>query len=120
MAQGNPLSGSRVFPGFRQNNWSKREWDEIRKAAGAMEHRFYDLRHCYASYLLTAGRDESYLTRQLGHAPEVFRKHYGRYIPATDSYVEAMPLAPGEVPADLLARLDRWDEYWRRAAAAGN
>ena len=106
-----------MFPGFRQGNWSRREWHEIRKAAGAHGHRFYDLRHSYASYLLTAGRDESYLIRQLGHSPEVFRKHYGHYMPVTDAYVEPMPLTEGEVPADLLARLNRWDQHWQQPAA---
>jgi hypothetical protein len=27
-----------------------------------------------------------------------------------------MRLAEGEVPADLLARLDQWDEHWQQPA----
>ena len=71
---------------------------------------------------MTAGFDESYLTRQLGHTPEVFRKHYAKFMPVTDAYTERMTLAEGELPADTLARLDRWDEHWgaiNQAASRG-
>jgi integrase len=118
MASGNPADAARVFPGFRQNNWSRREWADIRNAAQIEGHRFYDLRHCYASYLMTAGFAESYLTRQLGHTPEVFRKHYACFMPPSDAYVEPMPLGKGEVPADTLVRLDRWEAHWGAAEEA--
>ena len=94
MAQGNAGIATRVFPGFRQNNGCRREWAEIREAAKGKGHRFYDLRHCYASDLVTAGFDEPYPTRQLGHRPEVFRKHYARFMPPTDAYAERLRSAP--------------------------
>ena len=45
-----------------------------------------------------------YVSRQLGHADVgVTVRHYARYV--SDEYREPPRLAPGEIPADLLARV---------------
>ena len=47
----------------------------------------------------------AYVSRQLGHADiQVTTRHYARWC-GGDEYREPMRLLPGEVPADLLARL---------------
>ena len=49
-----------------------------------------------------------YVSRQLGHSSVVVtEKHYAQWIPEDDFYVEPVRLKPGEVPADLLARLEK-------------
>jgi hypothetical protein len=46
-----------------------------------------------------------YVSRQLGHADvTTTARHYAKWIDA-EEYRAPMPLEPGEVPADLLARL---------------
>jgi len=58
-----------------------------------------DLRDTFASQLLTAGV-------QLGHADvAVTAHHYARWIGGVE-YREPLRLAPGELPADFLARLE--------------
>ncbi len=47
-----------------------------------------------------------YLSAQLGHADVgITARHYARWC-GTDTYRVPMPLYPGEVPADLMARLE--------------
>ena len=64
-----------------------------------------DLRDTFASQLLTAGVQLGYVSRQLGHADvAVTARHYARWT-GGDDYREPVRLLPGELPADLLARL---------------
>jgi len=47
-----------------------------------------------------------WLVQQLGHADwSVTARHYARWV-GGNHYVEPARLAPGEVPADLLARFE--------------
>ena len=65
--------------------------------------RIHDLRHTYASQLLTAGVQLADIARQLGHASlSTTERCYAHW--TEDGYREPMRLASGEVPADLLAR----------------
>ena len=65
-----------------------------------------DLRDTYACHLLTAGVPLGYIAKQLGHAhPQVTARHYARWIDE-EGYRNPLQVQPGEVPADLLARLD--------------
>ena len=99
----NPPGDARVFP----RNIHRREWQRILDRAGIGHRQFKDLRDTFASQLLTAGVNLAYISDQLGHADEgVTRRHYARWC-AEGEYREPMRLRPGEVPADLLARLDR-------------
>ncbi len=54
--------------------------------------RVYDLRHTYASRLLSAGVPLLYVSKQLGHAkPTTTLKHYAKYIPSENRrYVDAL------------------------------
>jgi integrase len=54
--------------------------------------RVYDLRHTYATRLLSAGVPLLYVSKQLGHAkPTTTLKHYAKYIPSEDRrYVDAL------------------------------
>ena len=65
-----------------------------------------DLRDSYASYLLTCGVQLGYVSRQLGHSNvATTANHYARWA-GDDSYRAPLALEPGDVPADLLARLN--------------
>ena len=73
--------------------------------AGIGHRAMKDLRDTFASQLLTSGVSLGYVSKQLGHADvAVTAKHYARWA-GGDFYREPMVLEPGEVPADLLARL---------------
>jgi len=99
---GQPESGY-VVQGFDAANFSKRFAKRCQKA-GIGSYRPKDLRSSFASHLLSLGIPLSYIQRQLGHLkPQTTSDYYARYIP--EGYVSPPPLEPGEVPADLLARL---------------
>jgi len=86
-------------------NLRHREWRRILKRAGIGHRALKDLGDTYASQLLTAGVNLAYVSKQLGHADvQVTARHYARWA-GGDDYREPMRLLPGEVPADLLARL---------------
>lgn len=103
-AQFEPGPEARVLRGFRGGNFRGREWRRILKRAGLGHWAPKDLRDTFASHLLTRGISPAYVSRQLGHADwSVTARHYARWT-AGDQYVEPERLAPGEVPADLLAR----------------
>ena len=75
-------------------------------AAGIGHRLIKDLRDSYASHLLSSGVVLAFVARQLGHGKTtVTERHYAKYLPDGDVYQEPERLAPGEVPADLLARL---------------
>jgi integrase len=94
-----------VFPGIDPANWRKRDWRRITKRAGLSGVAIKDLRDTYASWLLTCTGQLAYVSRQLGHGDvATTSRHYARWC-GGDDYREPMHLAPGEVPADLLARL---------------
>ena len=60
----------------------------------------------FASQLLTAGVQLGYVSQQIGHADvSVTARHHARWV-GSSSYRAAMRVEPGEVSADLLARLD--------------
>jgi len=72
--------------------------------------RLKDLRDTFASHLLTRGVTIQFVSRQLGHGGvSVTEQHYAKYLGAGGDdfvYLEPGRLAPGEIPVDLLARLD--------------
>jgi hypothetical protein len=53
--------------------------------------------------LLAAGVFREYLQHQLGHGDAQMTAHYARW--RSPHYCEPLNLKPGEVPADLLARV---------------
>lgn len=101
-----PAPDSRVLAGIDPSNWRKRTWRRICERAGIGHRAPKDLRDSFASHLLTLGIPLGYIAKQLGHAnTQITGEHYARWIP--QDYVEPLRLLPGEVPADLLARLVR-------------
>ncbi len=94
-----------IFEGIDPGNFRHREWRRILKRAAIGHRAMKDLRDTYASQLLTCGVNVAYVSRQLGHADlNVTTDHYARWC-GGDEYREPMRLGPGELPADLLARV---------------
>ena len=87
----------------------QRTLEEFAFILGTHDHRWHrrlnDLRDTYASQLPTRGVDVAFVSRQLGHATiEVTLRHCAQWC-AGDDYLEPLRPAPGEVPADMLARI---------------
>jgi integrase len=62
-----------------------RAWKHIRKAAGAPDLRFHDLRHAYASHSLAAGVPLHTIQARLGHAQASTTLNiYGHALPGAD------------------------------------
>ena len=60
-----PRQGDRVFGINRKQLWQR--WDAIRTAAGVPDVRLHDLRHSFASFLISAGVGLAVVGRLLGH-----------------------------------------------------
>ncbi len=94
-----------VLPDRDPSVFRRVEWRRILKRAQIGHRAVKDLRDTYASQLLTAGVQLGYVSAQLGHSNvAITARHYARWV-GGDTYREPMKLEPGEVPADLLARL---------------
>ena len=101
-----PGSDALVLNGIDPGNFRAREWRRILKRAGIGHRAIKDLRDTFASQLLTAGIQLGYVSEQLGHSDvSVTARHYARWA-GGGSYRAPMSVEPGEVPADLLARID--------------
>ena len=99
-----PSPDALILEGTDASNFRKRQWRRICERAGLGHRSIKDLRDTYASQLLMAGISIGYISRQLGHAgTQITSEHYAKWL--SEDYVEPMALEPGEVPADLLARL---------------
>jgi integrase len=107
MRAGQPAAG-RVLPPIDSFGYRKRHFRKVCRAAGIGEQWSpKDLRDTFASQLLTAGVQLGYISKQLGHAGvAVTSQHYAKWA-GGDEYRAPLALRPGEVPADLLARLGR-------------
>ena len=58
---------------------------QVLVSAGLPSFSLYDLRHTYASLLLSAGVPLLYVAQQLGHTkPTITFKYYARWIPSGD------------------------------------
>jgi integrase len=96
----------RVLPVFRAPNYAARHFAHVLRDAGLGEHTAKDLRDTYASQLLSTGVPLPYVSAQLGHADiAVTARHYSKWC-GGEGYRQPLTLREGEVPADLLARLD--------------
>jgi integrase len=108
-----------VLEGIEPNNFRHRSWRRICKQADLGTANLKDLRDTFASQLLTAGVQLGYVSQQLGHADVgVTAKHYARWC-GGDLYREPMQLGPGEVPADLIARLESPQSHPTQLSAQG-
>lgn len=64
----------------------RRAWTAILKRAGVRYRCPYQTRHTYASMMLSAGEDPTYIASQLGHRDwAMIRKVYARWIPGVRS-----------------------------------
>jgi integrase len=61
-----------------------REWAPGIRAAGIAHHRFYDLRHTYATWSLAAGVDLFTLSRRMGTSLAMIDATYGHLAPDAD------------------------------------
>lgn len=63
----------------------KRAWIPLVKSAGVRYRKLYNLRHTYASTLLTLGEDIEHISKQMGHTDSVlFRRTYAEIIDGLD------------------------------------
>ena len=100
-------------------NFRKREWRRMLKRAGIGHRAMKDLRDTFASQLFAAGVQLGYVSDQLGHADvAVTARHYARWVRSAE-YRPPMELWPGEVPADLLARMAQEHDLARPYTAPG-
>ena len=78
----------------------------LKKRAGIRPVHPKDLRDTFASQLLTAGIPLAWISKQLGHGnAAVTSRHYATWIDAQD-YRNPLQVREGELPCDLLARVD--------------
>ena len=100
-----PSPGELVLEGLDADNFRRREWRRICARAKLGHRALKDLRDTFASQLFSAGVQLGYVSRQLGHADvTTTARHYAKWIEA-EEYRAPLALLPGEIPADLLARL---------------
>ena len=103
---GRPDVDGRILLRRDTRKYRDTQFRRICEAAGIGRRDPKDLRDSYASHLLTVGVNLAYIAEQLGHANvAITARHYGRWV-AQDGYQEPLKMVTGEVPADLLARLD--------------
>jgi len=103
---GRPGASERVLPSFRSRNYQDRHFARVCTAAKLEGHSPKDLRDTFASQLLTAGIQLGYISRQLGHSDvATTARHYARWT-GGDGYRAPFELEDGQVPADLLARIE--------------
>jgi len=83
-------SGGFTFMG----NVTARNFKRVLKKAGIRDIRFHDLRHTFASQLLSNGTNVLYVSQQLGHAnPAITMSIYAKWIPK-EGQREAMNKLP--------------------------
>lgn len=110
LAEGRPDPDARILPRFSGRNYRTRHFERVLEAAGLPRHTPKDLRDTYASQLLTVGVQLGYISRQLGHEDvATTARHYARWC-GGEAYRRPLEPAPGEVPADLLARIQELAE----------
>jgi integrase len=106
VAQGQPEPADRVLPGYVHRNYQERHFRVICDAARLVGRTPKDLRDTFASQLLTAGVQLGYIGAQLGHQDvATTARHYATWASA-DAYRRALAVEAGEVPADLIARIE--------------
>ena len=119
LAQGRPKASERVLGAtFDQNNFRHREWKDITRAA-ELAVTPKDLRDTFASQLLTAGVQLGYVSHQLGRASvATTSNHYARWCGGSE-YRERISPGKGELPADLLQKLDeKWSQSGHKSKSA--
>ncbi len=105
-AQFQPGPATLVLGSLDPASFRKRDWRRILKGARVAGRSPKDLRDTFASQLLTAGVQLGYISAALGHADvAVTARHYARWAGGI-VYRRPIELREGEVPPDLLGRLE--------------
>jgi integrase len=125
IARGRPGSADRVLAGFAQGSYRARHFRAVCEAAlglpSAAEERRSpkDLRDTFASQLLTVGVQLGWISRELGHSDvATTARHYARWAGGA-AYRRAIEPGPGEIPADLLAKIEvEWPQEWPQSGSA--
>lgn len=119
IASGRPAPDARVLDGFDPYAYQTQHFERVWRAAGTPRHTPKDLRDTFASQLLTAGVQLAYVSAQLGHGDvATTARHYARWCGGA-AYRRPLEVAAGEVPADLLARLELSPQKSPHAEEAG-
>ena len=98
------LAGSHVWvhprtgkPFTSDKQFREQIWQGVLKKAGIRYRPPYQLRHTYASTLLSSGANPMWVAKQMGHADwGMIRKIYGRWIPQEMSEAERMAVVLGQ------------------------
>jgi len=79
-----------------EQNFIRRIFKRVLSKAGLREIRFHDIRHTYASLLLTEGASPVYVKEQLGHSSiQMTVDIYGHLIPSSNrAFVNRLDLRP--------------------------
>lgn len=73
--------GERLFA----QNTIRRRWEKALSDAGINRRRLHDIRHTFASQLLSNNAPVVYVSKQLGHSnPHITLTVYAHYIPTSD------------------------------------
>ncbi len=88
-------------------NLADRHFLRCLQEAGLKRRRYHDLRHTFASLLLTAGAPIAYVSEQMGHSSiELTVKRYGHLQPgANRKYVNNLPGTKNATPAQPTAEV---------------
>jgi len=72
-------------------NFLRRVWHKVQDAAQVRRRTPHDLRHTWASHMLSAGADLAYVSAQLGHAnPSITLRIYSHWVPGTRRVVPSI------------------------------
>ncbi|RFC68150.1 MULTISPECIES: tyrosine-type recombinase/integrase [Mesorhizobium] len=104
--QGKPVS-EYVFPGRGEKPYLteiKKAWAEILKAAEITDFRVHDLRHTYASVLVSAGLSLPIIGALLGHSQEATTKRYAHLMddPLKKATETAGAILTGKPSAEII------------------
>lgn len=84
-------------PFLVDKQFRERSWQFALKKAGVRYRPPYQLRHTYASTMLSAGANPMWVAKQLGHSDwGMIRKVYGRWLPQGDSELDRMAAKLGQ------------------------
>ncbi|WP_105212976.1 site-specific integrase [Pseudoalteromonas sp. T1lg22] len=76
---------------FNQDSFRKHRWSKVIGEAGVKYRYPYQLRHTFASRLISEGENVWKVSKLLGHkSPETVFKHYAQYIEAYEKKVETL------------------------------
>ncbi len=101
-----------MLPGFHPTTHQRRHLALVLESANLAGRGYTpkNLRHSFASWLLTGGVPVAYVGELLGHADGgiTASKHYAKWVPR--GYVAPPALSDGELVVDLIERIANWPQ----------